>query len=85
MHGQFDQSYGGFGRAPKFPQPMALEFLLRYATRTGVERVFSQIKAWGLERPCARCLATVQSIVLAGYVTLNLHTLQHLGERLTVN
>lgn len=35
MHGQFDQSYGGFGRAPKFPQPMALEFLLRYATRTG--------------------------------------------------
>ncbi|MDZ4719827.1 MAG: thioredoxin domain-containing protein [Roseiflexaceae bacterium] len=35
MHGQFDQTYGGFGRAPKFPQPMALEFLLRYTTRTG--------------------------------------------------
>jgi hypothetical protein len=25
----FDQSWGGFGRAPKFPQPMTLEFALR--------------------------------------------------------
>jgi uncharacterized protein YyaL (SSP411 family) len=25
----FDPSWGGFGRAPKFPQPMTLEFLLR--------------------------------------------------------
>jgi uncharacterized protein YyaL (SSP411 family) len=25
----FDKQYGGFGLAPKFPQPMALEFLLR--------------------------------------------------------
>lgn len=25
----FDKKYGGFGMAPKFPQPMALEFLLR--------------------------------------------------------
>lgn len=31
----FDPEYGGFGRAPKFPQPMTLEFLLRYAVRTG--------------------------------------------------
>jgi hypothetical protein len=35
LHGQFDPTWGGFGRAPKFPQPMTLEFLLRYATRTG--------------------------------------------------
>jgi uncharacterized protein len=35
MHGQFEPDYGGFGRAPKFPQPMALEFLLRYAYRSG--------------------------------------------------
>jgi uncharacterized protein YyaL (SSP411 family) len=35
MHGQFDQSYGGFGHAPKFPQPMALDFLLRYAYQRG--------------------------------------------------
>jgi uncharacterized protein YyaL (SSP411 family) len=34
LHGQFDQTYGGFGRAPKFPQPMTFEFLLRYAVRT---------------------------------------------------
>jgi len=32
---QFEPHYGGFGRAPKFPQPMTLEFLLRYAQRTG--------------------------------------------------
>lgn len=31
----FDQTHGGFGQAPKFPQPMTLEFLLRYHIRTG--------------------------------------------------
>ena len=30
----FDKSNGGFGRAPKFPQPMLIEFLLRYYYRT---------------------------------------------------
>lgn len=30
----FDREDGGFGTAPKFPQPMALEFLLRYYYRT---------------------------------------------------
>ena len=29
---QFDPSYGGFGRAPKFPQAMTLDFLLPRAT-----------------------------------------------------
>jgi len=29
----FDQRYGGWGKAPKFPQPMILEFLLRYDRR----------------------------------------------------
>lgn len=28
---QYDQQHGGWGAAPKFPQPMALDFLLRYA------------------------------------------------------
>jgi uncharacterized protein len=32
---QHEPVFGGFGGAPKFPQPMALEFLLRYAHRTG--------------------------------------------------
>jgi uncharacterized protein len=31
----FDSTYGGFGSAPKFPQPMNLEFLLRTHARTG--------------------------------------------------
>ncbi len=32
---RFDATHGGFGGAPKFPQPMALEFLLRHWKRTG--------------------------------------------------
>ena len=31
---QVDWVNGGFGRSPKFPQPMNLDFLLRYAVRT---------------------------------------------------
>ena len=31
----YDAVRGGFGRAPKFPPSMALEFLLRHAARTG--------------------------------------------------
>ncbi|MGR6967570.1 thioredoxin domain-containing protein [Geodermatophilus sp. URMC 61] len=34
----FDQRWGGFGGAPKFPPSMLLEFLLRHAARTGDER-----------------------------------------------
>jgi uncharacterized protein YyaL (SSP411 family) len=33
LRGSFDPTWGGFGRAPKFPQPMTLEFLLRMALR----------------------------------------------------
>ena len=32
---QFDAQHGGFGGAPKFPQPMVYEFLLRHHARTG--------------------------------------------------
>jgi uncharacterized protein len=31
----FDPEYGGFGRAPKFPTPVKILFLLRYWKRTG--------------------------------------------------
>jgi uncharacterized protein len=31
----YDSSYGGFGRAPKFPQPSQLSLLLRYGHKTG--------------------------------------------------
>jgi uncharacterized protein YyaL (SSP411 family) len=34
----FDGPAGGFGRGPKFPRPVNLEFLLRYHYRTGSER-----------------------------------------------
>lgn len=30
--GAFDKQHGGFGGAPKFPQPMSLEFLLRHTS-----------------------------------------------------
>ncbi|MGB1700040.1 MAG: DUF255 domain-containing protein, partial [Nannocystaceae bacterium] len=32
---QLDQRWGGFGRAPKFPRPANLAFLLRYGRRAG--------------------------------------------------
>ncbi|KAB8141429.1 thioredoxin domain-containing protein [Chloroflexia bacterium SDU3-3] len=43
LHGQFDQDEGGFGRAPKFPQPMTYEFLLRYAQRTGTRLAWDML------------------------------------------
>jgi uncharacterized protein YyaL (SSP411 family) len=33
--GQFDRDHAGFGRAPKFPPSMVLEFLFRHHERTG--------------------------------------------------
>jgi uncharacterized protein len=33
LRGAFDATWGGFGAAPKFPQPMTLEFLLRCSRR----------------------------------------------------
>ncbi len=33
----YDHEHGGFGGAPKFPQPVVLEFLLRHYVRTGNE------------------------------------------------
>jgi uncharacterized protein YyaL (SSP411 family) len=35
--GLYDPQHGGFGRAPKFPQPSQPQFLLRYAHRFGDE------------------------------------------------
>jgi hypothetical protein len=35
MAGQYDPTHGGFGGAPKFPQPVTLEVLLRQHARTG--------------------------------------------------
>ena len=40
----FDTQNGGFGSAPKFPQPMVLEFLLRYHHRTGDKEALSMVE-----------------------------------------
>ncbi len=41
MGGRFDGRWGGFGPAPKFPQPMTLEFLLRGALATDDEKLMA--------------------------------------------
>jgi hypothetical protein len=37
----FDREHGGWGAGPKFPQPMVLEFLLRYHHSTGDSRALA--------------------------------------------
>jgi uncharacterized protein YyaL (SSP411 family) len=39
----FDESHGGFGDAPKFPQPGTLAFLLAHGHRTGEEGVLRMV------------------------------------------
>ncbi|MFP4395314.1 MAG: thioredoxin domain-containing protein [Anaerolineales bacterium] len=40
---RFDWQHGGWGNAPKFPQPMAIEFLLRRHYATGDERALQMV------------------------------------------
>jgi uncharacterized protein YyaL (SSP411 family) len=40
---RFDSTHGGFSDAPKFPQPMNLEFLLRYHHRTGEPQALTMV------------------------------------------
>ena len=47
----FDLRRGGFGGAPKFPPSMALDYLLRYAVRTGnAEALDMVVKTWDAMR-----------------------------------
>ncbi len=41
---RFDTEYGGFGRAPKFPTPHNLLFLLRFWKRTGNKRALKMVE-----------------------------------------
>ncbi|MBN2089116.1 thioredoxin domain-containing protein, partial [candidate division KSB1 bacterium] len=41
---RFDERYGGFGSAPKFPMAMELSFLLRYYFHTGEKRALAMAK-----------------------------------------
>jgi hypothetical protein len=40
----YDAQHGGFGKSPKFPQPMVLEFLLRYTVRSGNEQARTMLQ-----------------------------------------
>lgn len=42
--GELDRRFGGFGEAPKFPQPMSLEVLLRHHRRTGSPEALSGVE-----------------------------------------
>ncbi len=76
-HAHRSASPGGHARRTIDRQSAA--YLRAYATRTAVERIFSQLKSWGLDRPIARSLATVQSVLLAGYLLINLMLLNTLA------
>ncbi|MCU0480269.1 MAG: thioredoxin domain-containing protein [Anaerolineae bacterium] len=39
----YDPTYGGFSGAPKFPQPMVWEYLLRYAVHTGDKSALNMV------------------------------------------
>ncbi len=41
LSSRYDEAHGGFDGAPKFPQTMSLEFLLRYWGRRGTEQALS--------------------------------------------
>ena len=43
LRSQFDPDWGGFGRAPKFPQTMSHELLLRMHDRTGEQAVLDMV------------------------------------------
>ena len=45
LRGTFDAEHGGFGRAPKFPPSMSLEFLLRHFERTGETSSLAMVEA----------------------------------------
>ncbi|MGB0088895.1 MAG: thioredoxin domain-containing protein [Planifilum fulgidum] len=44
LSAQFDERYGGFGQAPKFPRPHDFLFLLRHFKRTGEERALKMVE-----------------------------------------
>ncbi|MGB7295192.1 MAG: thioredoxin domain-containing protein [Candidatus Aminicenantales bacterium] len=44
LAGQFDDEFGGFGSAPKFPTPHQLTFLLRYARRKKDDKALAMVE-----------------------------------------
>jgi uncharacterized protein len=44
LENSFDSRHGGWGHAPKFPQPATIEFLLRYHLSTGNDRALAMAR-----------------------------------------
>ncbi len=44
VRSRYDETYGGFGGAPKFPRPHELMFLLRFYARTGREDALNMVE-----------------------------------------
>jgi hypothetical protein len=44
LEGNFDATWGGFGPAPKFPNPSNLDFLLAHHHRTGTQRALEMLE-----------------------------------------
>jgi uncharacterized protein YyaL (SSP411 family) len=44
LSGYFDPFYGGFGSAPKFPQPTIITLLLTYGVRSGRQAAFDMVE-----------------------------------------
>ncbi|MGK7376200.1 thioredoxin domain-containing protein [Planococcus sp. 1R117A] len=44
LRNEFDPIFGGFGKAPKFPTPSQLLFLLRYFHTTGEQRAYDMVE-----------------------------------------
>jgi uncharacterized protein YyaL (SSP411 family) len=44
LDSRYDETFGGFGSAPKFPTPHNLLFLLRYWLRTGEDRALEMVE-----------------------------------------
>ncbi len=44
LESDFDKTWGGFGGAPKFPQPSVYRFLLRHYRRTGDDRALRMVE-----------------------------------------
>lgn len=47
----FDTEFGGFGRAPKFPTPHNLLFLMQYYEKSKDEEIIKMV-----EKPCYKCI-----------------------------
>jgi len=79
----YDWKYGGWGQAPKFPQPMAIEFLLRRATRG--DKLALEIATHALHSMSKGGMYDVVGGGFARYSTDNLWLIPHFEKMLYDN